>query len=46
VTSWQTLLLIQMYKGKYLSSKPPTEEHWLRLWVLVHETYPAYLVIG
>jgi len=34
VNSWQTLLMIQMSQGRYLSSKPPTERDWLLLWAL------------
>ncbi len=44
--SWTTLLMLQMSKGKYLSTQKPTEEHWLRLWVLVSEAYPETLRVA
>jgi hypothetical protein len=39
VNSWQTLLMIDMARGKYLSlsRRPPTQYDWLTLWGLVQE---------
>ena len=34
MTSWQTLLLLHLAQGRYLSTRPPTEYDWMILWAL------------